>query len=120
MSHFITALPDLSATLAQSADPYALTQGRTWSLVGAGLGLIGVVVGVVSLVRKSRGPRAAFTSLGAGVLAAAVGTWVVAAAEGGPGTGYGIVGGYIAVVIGLAAIALGTLTLARRTASPRA
>ena len=37
--------------------------------------------------------------------------------EGGPGTGYGIVGGYIALAIGLIAAVLGwsTLSRARRT-----
>jgi hypothetical protein len=39
---------------------------------------------------------------------------VVAAAEGGPGTGYGIVGGYVALVVGLAAVVLGGWALARR------
>jgi len=38
---------------------------------------------------------------------------VVATAEGGPGTGAGIVGGFVAVVVGLAATALGWLALAR-------
>jgi hypothetical protein len=38
---------------------------------------------------------------------------VVAAADGGPGTGYGIVGGFVAVVIGLIATVLGWLALVR-------
>jgi len=37
----------------------------------------------------------------------------VAAAEGGPGTGYGIVGGYVALVIGVIATVIGGLALAR-------
>jgi hypothetical protein len=43
----------------------------------------------------------------------------VAAAEGGPGTGYGIVGGFVALAIGLAAVVLGWLAQrrARRTAA---
>jgi hypothetical protein len=38
---------------------------------------------------------------------------VVAAAEGGPGTGYGIVGGVAALAVGLLAVGLGALGLAR-------
>ena len=47
------------------------------------------------------------------VAGAAIGGLVVAAAEGGPGTGYGIVGGFMALVVGLIGIALGGLALAR-------
>lgn len=39
--------------------------------------------------------------------------FVVAAADGGPGTGYGMVGRFMAVVVGLIAIVLGGLALAR-------
>nr|BFE79161.1 hypothetical protein GCM10020093_017620 [Planobispora longispora] len=37
----------------------------------------------------------------------------MAAAEGGPGTGYGIVGGFAALAVGLVAMVLGGLALAR-------
>jgi hypothetical protein len=37
----------------------------------------------------------------------------VAAADGGPGTGYGIVGGYVALAVGLVAVVLGGLVVAR-------
>ncbi|WP_309117325.1 DUF6223 family protein [Saccharothrix sp.] len=111
MSQIIAAASAFTGeVLAQSADPYAFTPGRTWSLVGAGLGLVGVVIGVLALVK---GGRWAFAAVGAGVVGAGIGAWVVSAAEGGPGTGYGIVGGYIALVIGVVAIALGGLAVAR-------
>ncbi|MQA95607.1 MAG: hypothetical protein GEV11_13495 [Streptosporangiales bacterium] len=73
--------------MAQSPDvgAYAITSGRLWSLVGMVLGLAGVIIGGL----------------------------VVAAAEGGPGTGFGIVGGYLAVAVGLIAVALGGVTLGR-------
>ncbi|MEO6085116.1 MAG: DUF6223 family protein, partial [Umezawaea sp.] len=48
-----------------------------------------------------------------GLAGAVIGLLVVAAAEGGPGTGYGIVGGYVALVVGLVAVLLGGLALAR-------
>ncbi|XVV07394.1 DUF6223 family protein [Actinosynnema sp. CA-248983] len=111
MSQFVAAASALTGeVLAQSADPYAFTAGRTWSLVGAGLGLVGVVIGALALVRRGRW---ASIAVGAGVVGVGIGTWVVSAAEGGPGTGYGIVGGYIALVIGVVAIALGGLAVAR-------
>jgi len=47
---------------------------------------------------------------------------VVLMAKGGPGTGYGIVGGYVSLVVGLAAVVLGALASRRaaRAAAPRA
>lgn len=109
MSQLITA----QWIVAQSTDSYTLTPGRAWSLVGMGFGLIGLVVGIVSRVRKSADSRTAYTSLGTGVLGLAFGVYVVTAAKGGPGTGYGIVGGVFSILIGLAALALGWLTLSR-------
>ncbi|GAA2383220.1 hypothetical protein GCM10010170_092040 [Dactylosporangium salmoneum] len=56
--------------------------------------------------------------LAAGIAAAVVGALVLATADGGPGTGNGVVGAGMAVVLGLAAVVLGwlALTRARRTA----
>ncbi|RSN55208.1 hypothetical protein DMH01_33340 [Amycolatopsis sp. WAC 04182] len=92
-----------------------LTSGRLWSLVAALVGVIGVVVGGLALARIRSGNtrRGAFVALTAGLLGMAGGGYVVAAAEGGPGTGYGIVGGFVALVIGLLAAILGGLALSR-------
>ncbi|MBE1498687.1 hypothetical protein H4696_005787 [Amycolatopsis lexingtonensis] len=95
--------------IVTAASAYDLTPGRLWSLLGAVLGLAGVVAGGLAL-RRGRG---AVVALVAGVAGMVVGGWVVAAAKGGPGTGYGIVGGYVALVIGLVAVALGALAAAR-------
>lgn len=94
----------------------SLSAGRLWSLVAGALGVAGVVVGVLSLTRTAR--RGAVAALVAGVVAVVVGGLVVAAAEGGPGTGYGIVGGYVAVAVGLAAAVLGGLGVARARRTP--
>ena len=96
-----------------AADAYALTAGRLWSLVGGALGLAGVVIGLLALVRAGNRRRGAVVALVAGLAGAVVGGLVVAAAEGGPGTGYGIVGGYVALVVGVIAVVLGGLALAR-------
>jgi hypothetical protein len=52
-------------------------------------------------------------ALVAGLTGVVIGGLVVAAAEGGPGTGYGIIGGFAALVLGLIATVLGWLALAR-------
>ncbi|PVZ13139.1 DUF6223 family protein [Actinomycetospora cinnamomea] len=94
---------------------YTLTPGRFWSLVAMPVGLAGVVLGGWALVRSGRGARRnrAIVALAAGLVATVVGAVVVAAADGGPGTGHGIVGGVLAVVVGLAAVLLGGAALVR-------
>ncbi|WP_103341052.1 DUF6223 family protein [Amycolatopsis sp. CA-126428] len=86
-----------------------LTPGRLWSLIAVVLGVAGVVAGVRAL---SRG-RGAVVALAGGLASVVIGGWVVAAAKGGPGTGYGIVGGYVDLVIGAVALVLGGLSTAR-------
>ncbi|MEU7474872.1 DUF6223 family protein [Lentzea sp. NPDC042327] len=93
--------------LAQIADTYGMTAGRTWSLVGAALGLAGLVLAFA-------GRRFAVVALAAGAAGAVAGVLVVAFAKGGPGTGHGIVGGYVSLVVGLAAVV--TAVLRRRGA----
>jgi hypothetical protein len=93
------------------ASTYTLTAGRLWSLVAVLLGLAGAVIGGLALARSGR--RGAIVALAAGLAGAAIGGLVVAAAEGGPGTGYGIVGGFVALGVGLIAMVLGGLALAR-------
>lgn len=99
--------------IAQLADTYGMTAGRAWSLVGAALGLTGVVLGVLALPGRR---RLATVAVALGVGGALVGAVVVAAADGGPGTGYGIVGGYVSLVVGLVAAALAGLAMRRRPA----
>ncbi|MDX8142342.1 DUF6223 family protein [Lentzea sp. BCCO 10_0061] len=96
---------------------YEMTAGRMWSLIGAAAGVFGVVMGVLALRRGRSGLVAAI----AGGVAVVLGVVVVLMAKGGPGTGYGIVGGYVSLVVGLAAVALGVLARRRvaRAAAPR-
>ncbi|MGW5155420.1 DUF6223 family protein [Nonomuraea wenchangensis] len=106
-----------TTVLAQPVDAYAVTTGRLWSLVGAVLGLAGVVIGALALARSSTRPatrrRGAIVALAAGLAATVLGVLVVAAAEGGPGTGYGIVGGWVCLVVGPVAMVIGGLVMAR-------
>jgi hypothetical protein len=54
----------------------------------------------------------------AGSAGLVLGGLVVLAAEGGPGTGYGIVGGFLALTIGSVAAFLGACALWRNRLSP--
>ena len=94
-----------------AADVYGMTAGRAWSLVGSAIGLTGVVFGLLALARRRGG---AVVAAVCGVAGAVIGALVVGFAEGGPGTGYGIVGGYISLVLGVVAAGLGGLALVRR------
>ncbi|MFD5826511.1 DUF6223 family protein [Lentzea sp. NPDC060358] len=85
------------------AAAYEMTTGRLWSLIGVVFGLAGLVLGVLARRRGGRGVPA----LAAGAVGVVLGLVVVLMADGGPGTGYGIVGGYVSLVIGLAAVAVG-------------
>lgn len=105
--------------LAQSVvDAGTWTPGRIAGTIALVLALAGVVVGGLALARSARrignnGKRGAVVALVAGLGGTAVGGYVVAAAEGGPGTGYGVVGGFGALAIGLVAMLLGGLALVR-------
>ncbi|SDQ71857.1 DUF6223 family protein [Thermostaphylospora chromogena] len=118
---FGSAAPAAAHVLAQP-DPvgaYTLTAGRFWSLAGALLGLVGLVVGRLALSRPAgrvgavARRRRADAAVAAGTACLIIGGLVVAAAEGGPGTGYGIVGGFIDLAIGLIAVVLGGVARAR-------
>jgi peptidoglycan/LPS O-acetylase OafA/YrhL len=90
---------------------YEMTSGRVWSLVG-------IVVGALGFFALKRGVWAVVL----GVVGAVAGLAVVLVAKGGPGTGYGIVGGYVSLVVGLVAVVLGALARRRaaRAAAPHA
>jgi hypothetical protein len=98
-----------------AVDAYALTTGRLLGAVAALVALAGVVVAVPALTRSGGriGKRGSVAGLVAGLIGMVVGGLVVANADGGPGTGGGIVGGFAALVIGLVAVVLGWTGLAR-------
>jgi len=88
------------------------TLRRLWATAVVGLALASVIAGGLALVR----PAGRFATLHwrrgirvAGVIAAINGGLVLAVANGGPGSGNGVVGGAAALVLGLAAVALGGL-----------
>ena len=92
------------------------TARRLWATLGAVVALASVVVGGLALARPA-GPfgnaPGRLGAVAAGAIAAVNGGLVVVIANGGPGSGNGVVGGAAAVVLGLIAVALGTLALFR-------
>lgn len=111
------ATPAAAYAVAQPATGAYLTAGRFWSLVAAALGIAGVILGGLAMARSARrigsGRRGAMAAMAAGLAGVVIGGLVVVAAEGGPGTGYGIVGGFMALAVGLLAMVLGGLAMAR-------
>lgn len=99
---------------------HGTTAPRLWATASAALALGGVVAGGLALVRPAGRFGGAAGRLGAalaGVIASVGGALVLAFADGGPGSGNGVVGGAAALVLGVIAIVLGVLALAR-TRSP--
>ncbi len=96
---------------ASTVDAFTLTSGRLWGTTAGLLALAGAIVGGLALARPST--RAATVALLAGLAGLVVGAVVVATADGGPGSGSGIVGGYAALATGLIATGLGGLALTR-------
>ncbi|MFI5909469.1 DUF6223 family protein [Dactylosporangium sp. NPDC051541] len=91
-----------------------LTIDRMVATVAALVTLAAVIVGALAIARRGRFGRNALmiTAIG-GAAGAAVGVLLLATADGGPGTGNGVVGAGAAVVLGLAAAVLGGLAIRR-------
>ena len=94
-----------------AATVYGLTTQRLWATIAAGVALVSVVTGGVALTRRAT--RLAVVAMIAGPIGAINGGLVLAVANGGPGSGNGVVGGAAALVLGLAAVALGVLAVSR-------
>ena len=102
---------------------HGLTTRRLWATTTAVLALVGVVIGGLALVRPAsrfgatsapRGfPLGTSVALAAGLIAVVNGGLNLAIANGGPGTGNGVVGAAGALVRGLVAMAVGGLALDR-------
>lgn len=115
---------------AQVSEPtattvYGLTSRRLWASTVAALALVGVALGGLALTRPASRFGTTFGHFGAmlaGLVAVVNGGLVLAVADGGPGSGNGVVGAAGALVLGLIAMAIGGLALARsrRSRSSRA
>jgi hypothetical protein len=116
----VFGLISLTVEVSGQSNPagFGMTSGRLVASASAILALIGVVIGVLALVRPAgrfgtaSGPLGAIIALAAGLIGAAIGG-IKAATTTGIGTGGGLAGAVVAVVLGLIAIALGALALSR-------
>jgi lysophospholipid acyltransferase (LPLAT)-like uncharacterized protein len=95
------------------ADFLSLSPGRAGAIVAGLLGLAGLIIGGLALRRNKRGTPA----LVLGLVAMALGGLVVVTADGGLGTGNGLGGGYVALVVGLISAVLGAARMRRRAAT---
>jgi hypothetical protein len=108
----------VSAQANTAPGNYGMTRGRFVASTSALLALIGVVIGVLALVRPSglfgtaSGRLGAIAALAGGLTGIVLGGWIVATA-GGIGTGGGLAGGIVALVLGLIALILGGLAFSR-------
>jgi hypothetical protein len=102
---------------------YGLTPRRLWATTAAVLALVGVVIGGLAVARPASRfgtasapggfPLGISVALVAGLIAVLNGGLNLAIANGGPGTGNGVVGAAGALVLGLIAMTVGGLALAR-------
>ncbi|WP_426503248.1 DUF6223 family protein [Dactylosporangium sp. McL0621] len=93
-----------------------LTLDRVVATAGTFVALGGAITGGLALAGRLR-QRGPVLALAAGAAGVVVGVLVLATADGGPGTGNGVIGGGAAIVFGLAAVVLGALARRRAIAS---
>jgi hypothetical protein len=91
---------------------YGPTPRRLWATAVALLALVAAVFGGLAL--RSTGRLRAIVALVAGLIAAVNGALNLAVANGGPGSGNGVVGAAAALVLGAIAVVLGGLALRSR------
>lgn len=98
-----------------AVDTATLTADRAVATAATLTALAAVIVGGLALARSTRDrvPRRSFAALAGGLAGTVVSVLVLATADGGPGTGNGVVGGFAGVVLGPIAVLLGGLALRR-------
>lgn len=105
--HAVLVAADLAEPAA--ATVYGVTSRRLWATAVGAVALVGVVFGIFS--RR----RGAIVSLLSGLVGMAGGGLLLAIADGGPGSGNGVVGAAGAVVLGVIAMGLGAHQLVRQS-----
>lgn len=121
----MAVLPLLAASSGAhrvAAAGYELGVGRTVPTTAALLGLASVILGGLALARARRGVNRrtpVIVALTLGAVSVIAGGVHGANSAGGLGTGNGLAGAIFAVVLGLAGLALGGLTLARSRRTAR-
>ena len=117
--HLLAAMSDNHVLATNGGDVGAyMTPMRLWATSAALVGLIGVGAGALALFRAVRrtghgGRNGAVLALASGGIAASNGAANLVVADGGPGTGNGVVGGALAIIFGIIATVLGGRVLRR-------
>jgi hypothetical protein len=115
--HAVLVAANLSEPVANTVQGF--TPRRIWATTASMVALLGVVTGGLALRRSSVGAAArsarstGAVTLACGLFAALNGGLNLALANGGPGTGNGVVGGAAAFVLGVVAMGLGAAVLVR-------
>jgi hypothetical protein len=117
-SFFITKKTTMDTQTFLQADLLqVVTTGRLWSIVAGLLGLTGLIIGIVALMRVSRNVNSAqrigtiaLVLASAGILLSII---HLARTTGGFGTGKGRAGAIVAIVIGLIGIIFSRLAITR-------
>ena len=103
----------MNSTYLVTAVAYGLTTGRTLTLVAISFGVLGVVLGA----RALRAARLSPATGGASIVSVGIGGWILLTADGGPGSGSGVVGAVLAMLLGAVGMVLGGLAHRRHVAS---
>lgn len=94
-----------------------LTTGRLWSIVAGLIGLTGIIIGRLALIRSARRISSArsmsIAAIVLGLISIAISLLHLASTTGGFGTGKGRAGAIVAIVLGLVSIIIGWRALAR-------
>jgi hypothetical protein len=103
---------------APAVNPYTFTPERIVASAAVVVGLTSAVIGGLALARAVRrigagGRRGATVALVMGPIAFVFGGLIVATADGGLGTGNGLAGGVVAMLMGVIGIGLGWLAVTR-------
>jgi hypothetical protein len=96
----------------QGVGNFVGTPARVWATIAAFVALFGVVVGGLAL-RSVRRRKWAIVALVAGLTGVVNGAVNLAVADAGPGSGNGVVGGAVALVLGSVGTVLGWRALVR-------
>jgi uncharacterized membrane protein len=111
----------MAANVSKSAPStvYGLTSKRQFALVTLGLGLLSVIFGWLTFRKSTRhtpirtGKSWLVVAIVAGLIAVIGGVINLATANGGPGSGNGVLGSAQALVLGLTGMILGGLAIVR-------
>ena len=103
-----------AALLAQPVVAVSVPGGRVGPTIAALVGLAAVVIGWRTFRHHDRFTSRPATVVGIGLATVVAGVAFLVLADGGPGTGNGVVGSSAAITLGLVAILLGALARTRR------